>query len=125
MTTFACDYMFMTEDAEYVPKKEEANHRSLGKPIMVEYDRITGAVFGHRVQCKGGAATWAVKKMNDDIYDCGYGGARIRLRTDQENPIKEVMAKVIRNRPDITVPEHSAVGDSQGNGLIENTCRRL
>ena len=125
VTTFACDYMYMTDEAEFVPKKEEIKHRALGKPIMVEYDRVTGAVFGHQAQCKGATATWIPKTIDDDIVECGFGGARIGLRSDQENPIKDVLAKVIVQRPEITVPEHSAVGDSQGNGLVENTCRRL
>ena len=35
------------------------------------------------------------------------------------------MAKLVESRPGISVPDHSAVGDSQGNGFIENNVKRL
>ena len=36
----------------------------------------------------------------------GYGGARIILKCDQENPIAAVQQEVIKNRPDVaTIPD--------------------
>lgn len=114
LTTFAMDYMYLTEKAGYITTEELRTGRpTLGKPILVEYDKHTGAVFGHQVQCKGSMARWAVTRVRDDIETCGYGGSMIRLRSDQENPIKDLMKKIIEGRRGPTVPEHSAVGDSK------------
>ena len=39
---------------------------------------------------------------------------------DWRENIKDLVAKVIESRTGIIVPEHSAVGYSRGNGMVEN-----
>ena len=126
VTTFAVDYMYATEQLELLTKEEVDQGKTwIGRPIMICCDSLTGGVFAHHVKSKGVSSGWPVKKMKDDIVECGYGGARIRLRSDQESPIKDLVSKVVESRPGITVPEHSAVGDSKGNGMVANCCRRV
>ena len=49
-TTFAIDYMHLTEEFELITEKEaEEKKLKLGKPILVGHDRRTGAVVAHQV----------------------------------------------------------------------------
>ena len=96
--------MYITEGHDVVGKNDTRITKTPGKPILVSQDRLSGAVFGHRVQCKGSSATWAVKKVIEDLKDCGYGGSKICIRSDQENAIKDLMAKVIETREGVTIP---------------------
>ena len=91
---------------------------------MVECGRVIGAILGHRVQRKG-ATECATKKVIDDLEDCGYGSAKVNMKTGQETAIKDLICQVIQRRHALTVPEHSPVGDSRSNGMIENCCKRL
>ena len=97
VTTYAVGYMYMTEGADLITKKEVKHMEQtgqtsrLGRPILVAADRLTGAVFGNQVRCKGSSATWAVMVLRDNLYNYGYGGARVRLRSDQKPAIKDVM----------------------------------
>ena len=48
------------------------------------------------------------------------------IRCDQEAAFKSLVSEVARLRGDaVTISEHSAVGDSQGNGCIERAVRTL
>ena len=75
---------------------------------------------------KGPGDKWIVKRIGKDLEEMGYGGARIILKCDQENPIAAVQQEVIKNRPDVaTIPRHSPAGESQSNGRVENAIRRV
>ena len=48
------------------------------------------------------------------------------VKCDQEPSIVEVQEKIMKDRADgCTVPENSPVGESQANGLVENTIKRV
>lgn len=60
-----------------------------------------------------------------DIEELGYAGTPINLKCDQENPIVAVQRRVMQDRRAPTTPKHSAVGESQSNGAIENAVKRV
>jgi len=66
-----------------------------------------------------------VKRLVEDMEDYGYGNTRIIVKSDQEPAIKDVISGVVRQRPAETIPEHSPVGDSKSNGMVENCCKRV
>ena len=69
---------------------------------------------------------WIARKIKDDIEESGYGGALVRIKSDQEPAIfvvqKAVMAK-LGNAPTIFV--NSPVGYSQSNGRVENAIKKV
>ena len=126
VTVFAMDYMYLTEDATLMSADGvRQNKTELGRPILVEADRKIGGIFGHQVKHKGSSTKCVVKRIVDGINDCGHGGERTKLKSDQEVSMRGVMQQVISLRAAPTVPEHSPVGDPASNGMVENGCRRL
>ena len=96
------------------------------RPMIVVEERETGAIFAHMCSQKGPGDRWIVRRIGKDLKEMGFGGTRIILKCDQENPIAAVQQEVIKNRPDVaTVPRHSPVGESQSNGRVENAIRRV
>ena len=70
-----------------------------------------------------GAHPYAIMKMAQDIRNLGYREAIIK--TDQEPAIINLKNKVMNELGMEMVPEESPVGESQSNGDIENTIRRV
>ena len=107
--------------------KEEYNEalskgERMSRPMIVIEDRETGAIVAHMCSQKGPGDKWIVRRIGKDLKEMGYGGTRIILKCDQENPIAAVQQEVIKNRPDVaTVPRHNPVGESQSNGRVEPT----
>ena len=65
---------------------------------------------------------WTAQVVRD-IERLGHHG-RVVNRCDQEAAHKNLVSEVARMRGDaVTTSEHSAVGDSQGNGFIERAVR--
>ena len=126
MSTYSIDYMYLTENMELI-KGEEADRRKLklGRPILVGHDRKTGGINAHQVPVKGIGDGWPAKRVIMDIEELGYAGTPINLKCDQENPIVAVQRRVMQDRRAPTTPKHSAVGESQSNGAIENAVKRV
>ena len=98
----------------------------MNRPMIVVEDRETGAIFAHMCSQKGPGDKWIVRRIGKDLEEMGYGGTRIILKCDQENPIAAVQQEGIKNRLDVaTVPRHSPVGESQSNGRVENAIKRV
>ena len=65
-------------------------------------------------------------KIKDDIEEFGYGGAPVRIKSDQEPAIVNVQRAVIAKRGNApTIPVNSPVGDSQSNGRVENAIKKV
>ena len=65
-------------------------------------------------------------KIKDDIEEFGYGGAPVRIKSDQEPAIVDVQRAVIAKRGNApTIPVNSPVGDSQSNGRVENAIKKV
>ena len=127
VTTFSMDYMFLTKDMELVEgeEAEKMGEDKLSFPVMVGKDRKTGAVIAHKVEAKGKGNGYIVKRLITDLEELGYGGTKVIIKCDQENAIVEVQREIIRRRQGLSVPIHSAVGDSKGNGDVESAVKRL
>ena len=114
MPKVAYDYCFMrnSQGGDYVP-------------VLVSKDKWTKMTSAHVVPCKGADVEWLTKQCKRDIQKCGHYGP-VTLRSDQEPAIIEVLRGVAAERsPAESTIEHSAVGDSKGNGFIERAVRSV
>ena len=59
------------------------------------------------------------------IEELRYAGTPTNLKCDQESPIAAVQRRVMQDRRAPTTPKHSAVGESQSNGAVENAVKRF
>ena len=130
ISTVSFDYSYFNDNLGKMTKEEYNEALSKGermnRPMIVIEDRETGAIVAHMCSQKGPGDKWIVRRIGKDLEEMGYGGTRIILKCDQENPIAAVQQEVIKNRPDVaTVPRHSPVGESQSNGRVENAIRRV
>ena len=86
--------------------------------VLVSEDLATGGIHAHLVLATG--------KIKDDIEEFGYGGALVRIKSDQETAIVDVQRAVIAKRGNApTIPANSPVGDSQSNGRVENAIKKV
>ena len=66
------------------------------------------------------------RKIKDDIEEFGYGGAPVRIKSDQEPAIVDVQRAVIAKRGNApTILVNSPVGDSQSNGRVKNAINKV
>ena len=112
ISTVSFDYSYFNDKLRKMTKEEYSEALSKGekmnRPMIVVEDRETGAIVAHMCSPKGPGDKWIVRRIGKDLEEMGYGGARIILKCDQENPIAAVQQEVIKNRPDVaTVPRHS------------------
>ena len=74
---------------------------------------------------KGAVVEWIAQQVVRDLERLGHHG-RLVIRCDLEAALKSSVSEVARMRGDaVTISEHSAVGDSQGNGFIERAVRTV
>ena len=130
ISTVSFDYSYFNDKLGKMTKEECNEALSKGermnRPMIVIEDRETGAIVAHMCSQKGPGDKWIARRIGKDLEEMGYGGTRIILKCDLENPIAAVKQEVIKNRPDVaTVPRHSPVGESQSNGRVENAIRRV
>ena len=94
-------------------------------PVLVMRDRETRPLSAHAAHLKGAAMEWTAQQVVCDLGRLGHDG-RTGIRCDQEAALKSLVREVARVRGDaVTISEHSAVGDSQGNGCIERAVRTV
>ena len=82
--------------------------------VLVSEDLATGRIRAHLVLAKGNGDPWIAGKIKDDIEEIGYGGAPVRIKSDQEPAIVDVQRAVIAQR-----------GGSQPNGRVENAIKNV
>ena len=64
--------------------------------------------------------------QKDDIEEFGYGGAPVRIKSDQEPAIVDIQRAVIEKRSSApTIPVNSPAGDSQSDGPVENAIKKV
>ena len=94
--------------------------------VLVSEDLATGGFRANFVLAKGNGDTWIAGNIKDDIEEFGYGGALIRIKSDQEPAIVDVQKVVIAKRGSApAIPVNSLVGDSQSNGGVENAIKKV
>ena len=77
----------------------------------------------HAVPTKGAVVEWTAQQVVRDLERLGHHG-RLVIRCDQDAALKSLVSEAARMRGDaVTISEHSAVGDSRGNGFIERAVR--
>ena len=52
--------------------------------VLLSEDQATGGIRAHLVSAKGNGDPWIAGKIKDDIEEFGYGGALVRIKSDQE-----------------------------------------
>lgn len=112
MTTIGYDYCFLRNEAggDYAP-------------VLVSKDKWTKMITAHVVPYKGADVEWIREQCKRDIQKCGHYGP-VTLRSDQEPAIIDLLKGIAEVRsPAESILEHSAVGDSAGNGFIERAVR--
>ena len=93
--------------------------------VLVSEDLATGGIRAHLVSAKGNGDPGIAGKIKDDIEEFGYGGALVRIKSDQEPAIVDVQRAVIAMRGNApTIPVNSPVGDSQSNGRVGNAIKK-
>ena len=65
--------------------------------VLVSEDLDTGGFRAHIVLANGNGDPWMAGKIKDDIEEFGYGGALVRVNSDQE-PAIDVKRAVIAKR---------------------------
>ena len=94
--------------------------------VLVSEDLATEGIRAHLVLAKGNGDPWKAGKIKDDIEEFGYGGALVRIKSDQEPAIVDVQRAVIAKRGSApAIPVNSPVGDSQSNGRVENAIKKV
>ena len=108
ITTVSFDYSYFNDKLSKMMKEEYSEalnkREKMNRPMIVIEDRETGAVVAHMCSQKGPGDKWIVKRIGKDLEEMGYGGARIILKCDQENPIAAVQQEVIKTGP--TLPRY-------------------
>ena len=103
ISTVSFDYSYFNDKLGKMTREEYSETLSKGekmnRPMIVVEDRETGAIFAHMCSQKGPGDKWIVRRIGKDLEEMGYGGTRIILKCDQENPIAAVQQEVIKNRP--------------------------
>ena len=76
--------------------------------VLVSEDLATGGIRSHLVLAKGNGDPWTAGKIKDDIEEFGFGGALVRIKSDQEPVIVDVQRSVIAKRGNApTIPVNS------------------
>ena len=98
-------------------------------PVLVGREKRTKMMLAHVVPFKGGGVDWLVGQMIRDFRKTGVHG-KIVLKSDQENPILDMLNDVCKQRGKesdsaVTLVESSLKGESQSNGIAERVVQDL
>ena len=94
-------------------------------PVLVMRDRETRLLSPHAVPMKGAVMEWTGQQVVRDLERLRHH-ERLVIPCDGEAALKNLVTEVARLRGDaVTISEHSAVGDSQGNGCTERAVRTV
>ena len=75
---------------------------------------------------KGNGDPWIAGNIKDDIEESGYGGALVRIKSDQEPAIVDVQRAVIAKRGSApTILVNRPAGASNQNGRVENAIKKV
>ena len=112
MTTWSIDYAFMIDNCDLCTREEmeRVGWDKTRDTVLVSEDLTTGGIRAHLVSAKGNGDPWIAGKIKDDIEEFGYGGAPVRIKSDQEPAIVDVQTAVIAKRGNApTIPVNSPV----------------
>ena len=119
-TAVSIDYMYLHERRG---KYKESNENP---PHMIVIEHKHGRCWAYRVPNKGvlEEAHWLLERMIQDLDNSGMRHEKIQMKSDQEPSIVIVQRAIQELRPNV-IPTNSPVGESECNGRVENTIRRI
>lgn len=119
--TISMDYMYLHD------RIEKYKENGYNPPYLVVVEHRYGMCWAYRLLNKGhmDGAHWLPRRLIQDWDNCGFKEARIILKTDQEPAMTSVQTAVQELRPNAAIPVNSRVGESECNGRVENTIRRV
>ena len=100
MTTWSFDYAFIVDNGDLCTREEmeRVGWDKTRDTVLVSEDLAFGGIRVHLVSAKGNGDPWIAGKIKDDIGELGYGGAPVRIKSDQEPAIVDVQRAVIARR---------------------------
>ena len=116
-----CGRWIKTEDLEHTRKI----CNTISKPIIVELDGRSEALFPHRADPTGVGDGWIPRTMLEDFHGCGHLSSTLITRCDRETQVTCLQTDLGRRRAGTTLPTNSAVGDSTGNGRVDKAVHRF
>jgi hypothetical protein len=91
-----------------------------GVTILAARERKTRMTMATVVPRKGTMGSFAAQRLTSFMMELGLGASDVIIKGDQEPAIKALIEDVTRLRAGArTIPEHSPVGSSGSNGVIE------
>jgi len=100
--------------------RERASEATGNMTVMVLRDRDTKMLMATVVPRKGATGEFAARRAAAFCTEIGYGGTGVIMKSDQEPALKALVEDISRRRsPAKTILEHSPVGSSQSNGIVE------
>ena len=122
------DYGFLTQrcgsedgSAEAEETEVDVSDMAKARPLLVMKEYLKESVWAY-LCCKKGATgqEWAALQINEDLTTVGVNGDHLVTKSDQENAVVDVLARVSHHRADrSTARENSVLGDSDNNGRVE------
>ena len=91
MTTWSIAYAFLCTREEM----ERVGWDRTTDTVLVSEDLATGGIRAHLFLAKGNGDPWIAGKIKDNIEEFGYGGALVRIKSDQEPAIVDVQRAVM------------------------------
>ena len=122
MTTWSIDYAFMIDKGDLCTKEEmeRVGWCMTRDTVLVSEDLATGGIRDNLVSAKGNGDPWIAGKIKDDIEEFGYGGAPVRIKSDQEPAIVDVQRAVIAKRGNAP-----AISVNSPNGRVGNAIKKV
>ena len=97
-----------------------------GVTILAARERRTRMVMATVVPRKGTEGAFAAKRVISFLAELGISANDIVVKGDQEPAIAALIEDIARRRPGArTIPEHSPVGSSGSNGVIERAIQSV
>ena len=110
-------------DYGYMSKQDQDEQKN---PFLVIIDEGTGERFARMAGRKGigenGERMWLVRQASEELKAWGHpggGDGRIILKSDGEASIVAFRDALARFHGGVCIPETSARGESQSNGIVE------
>ncbi len=110
----AFDYWFLNDE----DRKQEQN------PLIMMKDSNTEAMWAVPCGKKGSVGQeWVMKVLNNELESWGHANNKVIFKSDQEFSIVDFKAKLAGYRLGETSLEESPKGESESNGVVENSIR--
>ena len=128
MTTWSIDYAFVIDNGDLCTREEmeRVGWDMARDTVLVSDDHSTGGIHAHLDLARGNGDPWIAGKIKDDIEECGYGGAPVRIKSDQEAAIIDMIKSITtkhNNTP--TVPLNNPARNSQSKNRVKTQSRRF